>query len=299
MGVKEVQMRAKRMLIKLGLAAMMFPLGIFAQGQPPMPEPTRTWSPHIVQGPLDWKKMAGVNDNFNRKDAAMALIRTTGIGKAFSEETDDTFVQDFHFLDLKGDRGSEAVYCGDTKYQGWHTYMFVYADQKYHKAFDASGYVHELARTGANWRITLRRDPGKDEYFTVVSKHIWLAETEKDSLLSDLYFPGVSELPQQYFVEEKPMRLGKSEWIRHSPKQQDDPVLDYNNDRRPDVVGNRIIAFKEGHPVSKIAETVRSGQPWAFIVAPVSNPAPGHALGEYKPGLTYVAGWIRSEWLIE
>jgi hypothetical protein len=273
-------------------------LQAFAQGQPPMPEPTRSWTPHIVQGPIDWSKVSGVNDQFNRKDAAMALIRTTGIGKTFSEESNQDFVEDFHFLDLKGDAASEVVYCGQTQQAGWHSYVFTSEKFQYRLAFDQPGYIHEFARAGANWRITLRQDPGKGEYFTIISKFLWLSATEKDSLLSKLYFPALTQLPQQYFESEKPMRLGRGEWLRHSPLQVDDPVIDFNGDGRPDVSGNRVVAFREGHPVSKIAEATFSGLPWSFIICPVVDPAPGHALGTPIPGITYVAGWVRSEILV-
>lgn len=269
-----------------------------AQGQPPAPEPTRTWTPHIVQGPIDWTKVPGVKDNFNRKDAAMALIRTTNIGKGFSEENNQDFVQDFHFIDLKGDIGSEAVYCGKTKQAGWHAYIFTSEKSQYHLAFDAPGYIHEFAKAGNNWRITLRQDPGEREYFTIISKHIWLSATEKDSVLSQLYFPAATQLPDRYFETEKALRLGRGEWLRHSPQQVDDPVIDFNGDGRPDISGNRIVAFREGHPVAKIAEATIAGLPWSFIICPVVNAAPGHALGTPIPGITYVAGWVRSELLV-
>lgn len=276
------------------------PLVTLAQMEPPAPEPTRKTSNWIVEGPVNWAKMPGIQDDFNRKDAAMALIRTTGIGKSFSEETNEDFVNDFHFLDLKGDRGSEGIYSGKTKAAGWHSYIFVGSpDFKYHLGFDAAGYIHSLTRKGLDWNIVMRQDPGEREFFSVVTRHYWISALEKDSLISELRFAGITTLPEAYFEQEKVLRMGKSDWIRYSPAFQDDPVVDYNQDGRPDLVGNRIVAFREGHEAIQIAEVERKGLKWALVVCPVKDPAPGHALGKFTPGITYVAGWIRSEYLAE
>lgn len=264
-----------------------------------LPAQERAVFPAIIEGAIDWSSVPGINDDFSKKDAVMGIIRQTNQMTHFVDDAGQTFLNDFHFIDLNGDKFPEAIYMGKTPKRGWHTTIFTAKDYRYEVKFDSDGYVGEWNKEGDNYRFVIREDPGEREYLTRISQYRWRTASESDTLLSELVFPGPGKQPNDYFPKPVPAKIGKPVWVRHSPEVVDDPAFDYNEDGRLDGAGNKIAAFPKNHPAMIVStQKDADGYEWAFIVTPVADPAPGHVFDKIRPGVTFTAGWILEDYLL-
>jgi hypothetical protein len=254
--------------------------------------------PRLVKGRMDWKPYAArAPRRMNQKDYAVYMVRVNGLHEWFETEPDQSWINDFHFFDLNGDRIPDGFYSGPTKYyQGDHT-MLMLGDSslKYPVTFSEPGYLYSFTPSDSGVDMTLVKEASGLEYRTSVSRYFYSYAADSASKLWEAQYISTTELPPSRYPHQA-FALHLPTYLRTSPEIRNEPGVDYDQDGRPDGLGNIVAELKAGMPLFRVWEESRGGMNWSFVMvmaAPENSPL-FPPVGKAKWPIAR-CGWIPSE----
>jgi hypothetical protein len=272
-------------MLLLGLA-----LGGFAQ---------RDSIPHIVAGKFDWSqfKQAVNAPVFQQNDMAIYVLRKDSLMELISKEENSNWIKDFHFIDINADRWLDAFYCGPTKARGGYYTYFMLADTglRFPIKLSAPGYVHTLTPGKEGLEFILRDDAHGKGYLHTISEYYYNYKTAKLDMGWQVQMLSTTEVPimrqPERFVLHYPAEL------RASARVVNEPAVDYNQDGKPESIGNVVAMVDAGMPLLRVAELDIDGRGWSFVLmlaTPLKNP-----IFQPIPDMRMAyAGWVLTEALI-
>ena len=250
--------------------------------------------PHIVTGQIDWKRTLASAPKFQQQDITVRIVRLNNITGVFEQEGSPAWQADWHYLELTNDRYLDGIYSGQTKFhKGWHTYLTLGDSSfKYPIIFSHHGYLNSMRYDSNGVEMILRQDPGEKEFITEISHHFYDRHKKSMSSRWSMRFVSTTEIP---FMAPQPDQhvLKMPITLRTSAREVTEPAIDYDQDGRPDAVGNAVAEFPAGARLRRFAIVKENDLEWSFVTF-LDPPAPNSVL---KPGAgpgTVYAGWIPS-----
>jgi hypothetical protein len=261
--------------------------------------------PRLVAGKFDWVafKQRIKAPAFQQKDLTGYIMRKDSLTDMLIQEESATWMNDWHFFDVNADRQLDGVYSGATKAKGMYSY-FVMGDSNltYPVRLKTQGYVHGFDPGKDGIDIVTRTDAHAKEYLHIISAYFYRYATKKATLTWQLQMVSTTEVPETRSPEALTLRL--STQLRTSPRLVNDPAIDYNQDDKPDGLGNIIATLDHGMKTFRLAETETAGKAWSFVLV-FDTPAGKHMFKPITPApgqppvrMAY-AGWVLTEALEE
>lgn len=249
--------------------------------------------PVIVTQPIDWVKVKAIAPKFQQKDLVVRIVRLNNLTQAFEREGNADWQDNWHFLELTGDRYIDGFFSGKTKFhKGWHTY-FVLGDSalKFPVKFEADGYVATLKYDKKSIDMILRDDPGEGEAVTSITHYH--VRTDRDSISSrwQIRFVSTTEIPVLGTPELHQLKMPMQ--LRTSPREIREPAIDYDGDGKPDGAGNVIAEVAKGSKLLRYAVHREGDLEWSFVMI-MSAPAKSSVLKPVERGNVFYSGWIPS-----
>lgn len=249
--------------------------------------------PVIVSQPIDWTKVKAFAPKFQQKDLVVRIVRLNNLMQVFEREGSPAWQDDWHFLELTGDRYIEGLFSGKTKFhKGWHTY-FTLGDSalKFPVKFDAPGYIATLKYDKESLELILRDDPGEGEYITDIT-HYYL-RTDRDSIDSrwQVRFVSTTEIPALGKPELHTLKMPMH--LRTGPREIREPAIDYDGDGKPDGAGNVVAELAKGSKLLRYAVHREGDLEWSFVMV-MNPPAASSVLKPLDRKNVLYAGWIPS-----
>lgn len=250
--------------------------------------------PRIVEGQLDWGKYTAMAPKFQQKDLTVRIVRLNNMTRVYEYEGSAAWQDDWHFIDLNGDRYIDGLYSGQTKHhKGWHTYLSMGDTAfKFPIVLSAPGYVHSAQHDKKGIELILRDDPGEKEYLTDVAHYYY--RYGSDTVLSkwQVRYVSSTEIPMMGTAPEQ-HKLKMPMQLRTSAREVTEPAIDYDQDGRPDAVGNVVAEFPAGARLSRYAVVRQGDLEWSFVLM-ADPPKEGSVLKAVKGKKVYYAGWMPS-----
>ena len=254
--------------------------------------------PLLAKGRMSWEPYAALAPaRMNQKDYAMYMVRVNGLYEWFETEPDQSWIDDFHFFDVNGDRIPDGVYSGTTKYYKGDRTMLMFGDSslKYPLAFSEPGYVQDFVPSDSGIVLTLVQEPFGVEYRVYVRQYFYDYAADSARQLWEAQYVSTSEVPA-FFQEYQPFALKKPTYLRTSPEVRNEPAIDYDQDERPDGLGNIVAELQPGMPLFRLGEKSGANGNWSFVML-MQLPEGKHMFqaplrGDVPAGF---CGWIPSE----
>lgn len=270
------------------LALLLFPVLVWSQ---------KDSVPYFPDQPLP--TFAAVpRRKFNQKDAAMMVMRQTAIYTQFTNPGDTAVTNRFRFIDLNSDGAPDAVYSArPAKGKPFHTWCAVMRDMKYVLVVDEPGQVTDWDSLNGTLHFTLRQygEPG-ELYLNRLTRIAVNARTGERTLLWEMSWYG-DQVPAQKITPPLIRETAVSAYVRHTPIVKDDPLTDYNLDKKMDGKGNLLGVLPQGTRVYLLSAEKTGDGDFVFILARTKGIAPGHALYGIEGKPAWIAGWVLAEQL--
>jgi hypothetical protein len=270
----------------MGLTALLLGLPVAGRAQ-------RDSIPHIVSGKFDWDKYKQeVNAPvFQQNDLAVYVLRKDSLMGMIAQEESAAWIKDFHFIDINGDRWLDAFYCGATKARGGYQTYFMLADTglRYPICLDAQGYVHALNPSRSGLEFIIRDDAHGKGYLHTITEYYFTYRSKKLDIGWQLQLLSTTEVP--IMRQPEVFELHYPTELRTSPHVIHEPPADYNQDGRPEAVGNVVTPLDAGQPLLRVAAQEVAGQQWSFVIV-LTTPSKNQVFKPIQGVRMAYAGWI-------
>ncbi len=255
--------------------------------------------PHIVAGKFDWAKFKqdAKAPVFQQNDMAIYVLRKDSLGEMISQEKNGDWIKDFHFVDVNGDRYLDAFYCGATKAKGGYYSYFMLADTglRYPICLQAPGYIHALQPSKQGIAFIIRDDAHDKGYLHTVTEYYFDYATRKLDTGWQLQMLSTTEVPSMGGREA--FELHYPTELRTTARVINDGPTDYDQDGKPESIGNVVARLDAGTPLFRCAELDIDGRKWSFVVL-LRTPAQNVLFRPLKGVRMAYAGWILTEALV-
>lgn len=254
--------------------------------------------PKLAKGRMNWdkyKKLAP--QRMNQKDYAMYMVRMNGLYEWFETEPDQSWIEDFHFFDVNGDRIPDGIYTGTTQYFKGDQTMLMLGDSalSYPLTFSEPGYVQRFVPSDSGIDMTLVREPSGTEYRVFVKRYFYSYAADSARQLWETQYVSTTEIPE-YLHDHEPFELKLPTFLRSTPEILNETAVDYDQDGEPDGLGNVVAELKPGAPLFRLWQESGNGQNWSFVM--LMEAPQGQHLFRLQPNSkvpTGYCGWILSE----
>lgn len=254
--------------------------------------------PKLKKGRMNWESYGKLApQRMNQKDYAMYMVRVNGLYKWFETEPDQSWIDDFHFFDVNGDRIPDGVYTGATKYYKGDQTMLMFGDSslKYPMKFSEPGYVNLFIPSDSGIDLTLVREPSGTEYRVFVRQYFYSYAADSARQLWESQYISTTEIPS-YLHDHEAFEVQLPTYLRTSPEVLNEPGIDYDQDGSVDGLGNVVADLKPGQPMFRLWQESKNGQNWSFVML-MQAPEGKHLFkipsNDKVP--TAYCGWILSE----
>jgi hypothetical protein len=246
--------------------------------------------PYFPQTPAKPFEVGPPKSKFNRKDAVMMVMRQTNIYNQFKNPYDPSLVAHFQFADVNSDGFPDAVYPGTGELQ--RTFIAVMKDMQYVLIFDEPGAIADWDSIGSIVHLTLREDAQAPErYLQHLRRYALDKKSNKSQMLWQMAWFG-NQLPQQTFETPLVRQVSVAGRVRHSAELKNEPVVDYNADKKPDGTGNILAVLPPATRIRALSATKNGADDFIFVIAPAKGLPPGHVLYGIEGKPAWVAGWV-------
>jgi hypothetical protein len=252
--------------------------------------------PRIVAGKFDWAQFKKeVNAPvFQQNDMAIYVLRKDSLTELISKEENANWIKDFHFVDVNGDRYLDAFYCGATAAKGGYFTYFMQADTglNYPIRLQAPGYVHQLTPSKEGLEFILRDDAHGKGYLHKITEYYFDWKTKQLKTGWQLQMLSTTEVPLMRKPEAFALHYPTE--LRSTARPVNDPPVDYNQDGKPEALGNVVAVLEAGTPLFRLAETESASGKWSFVIV-LATPTKKHIFQPLKDVKMAYAGWILTD----